>query len=117
MSSLWGGRGDVGLLTSLSFREIDSVLGIRMVDDLESPPPRLGKSTFSAFVGLLHDFLGIDQESFVSEVKPVSKRRSGSKSGTVVPHIIILSRTRFLHLLSSIDTTFCTASTTTPISR
>lgn len=67
------GGGDVGLLTALSLREIDTNLRIKVVDDLSSPPPRVGKSTFSAIMDLLHDFLGIDETTFAHTVKPIWK--------------------------------------------
>ncbi len=67
------GGGDVGLLTALSLREIDTDLDITVVDDLDSPPPRVGKSTFSAIMELLHDFLGIDETAFTHAVKPIWK--------------------------------------------
>ena len=67
------GGGDVGMLTALSLRKVDEDLRIRIVDDFDSPPPRVGKSTYLAIMPLLHGFLDIEEKSFVQEVKPVWK--------------------------------------------
>jgi len=67
------GGGDSGLLAGLSLRRTNPDLDIRVVDDFEREIPQVGKSTYHKITTILHEFLGIDEERFMSEVKPVWK--------------------------------------------
>lgn len=67
------GGGDVGLLTALLLRKTNSELDITVVDDFDEEVPEIGKSTFDYLLPILHDVLEIDEERFVSEVKPLWK--------------------------------------------
>jgi tryptophan halogenase len=67
------GGGDAGLLTALALERLNPDLDVEVVDDFDQAIPRVGKSTYVAVHQLLHDSLGIDEQRFVSEVKPVWK--------------------------------------------
>ncbi|MFB6219329.1 MAG: tryptophan 7-halogenase, partial [Halobacteriaceae archaeon] len=67
------GGGDAGLLTGLCLRELNPDTDISVVDNFQENQTDIGKSTFQAIVPILHDFLGIDGERFVKEVKPIFK--------------------------------------------
>ncbi|MFB6295566.1 MAG: tryptophan 7-halogenase [Halobacteriales archaeon] len=67
------GGGDSGLLAGLSLRRTNPELDVRIVDDFERDIPQVGKSTYHKITDILHEFLGIDEERFMSEVKPVWK--------------------------------------------
>ena len=67
------GGGDVGLITALCLRRVRPDTAIRVVDDLDSPSPRVGKSTFRPIMNVLHDFLQIEESEFIREVRPVWK--------------------------------------------
>jgi len=67
------GGGDAGLLTGLALRQLNPGLDISVVDDFGQEIPQVGKSTYVAIFGLLHDSLDIEEQRFVSEVKPVWK--------------------------------------------
>ncbi|MEF8852333.1 MAG: FAD-dependent oxidoreductase [Haloarculaceae archaeon] len=67
------GGGDAGLLTALALDRLNPQLDVSVVDDFEQAVPRVGKSTYVAVFQLLHESLGIDEQRFVQEVKPVWK--------------------------------------------
>jgi tryptophan halogenase len=67
------GGGDSGLLAGLCLRQLNPGLEITIVDDFERDVPQVGKSTYKKITEILHDFLDVDEERFVSEVKPVWK--------------------------------------------
>lgn len=67
------GAGDSGLLTALSIEQLNPKVSVRVIDDFDEDPPEVGKATFKAIIGILHDFLDIERERFVREVKPVYK--------------------------------------------
>ena len=67
------GGGDSGLITALCVRQLNPDLEINVVDDFDEEPPRTGKATFRAILGIFHDFLEIDRRRFIEEVRPVFK--------------------------------------------
>lgn len=67
------GGGDVGLLTALALRNFNDAVEISVIDDFEEEQPQVGKSTFKAILSILHTWLGIDEEEFLQEVKPIFK--------------------------------------------
>jgi len=67
------GGGDVGLATALALRELNPGLSISVVDDFSADPPAVGKSTYQSILDLLHGFLGIPEDRFTREVKPIWK--------------------------------------------
>mgnify|MGYP000471767890 FL=1 len=67
------GGGDAGLLTALSLRKMNPRMDVSVVDDFDREIPAVGKSTFQAIFRIFHDTLGFDEQTFVSEVKPVWK--------------------------------------------
>ncbi|WP_436908863.1 FAD-dependent oxidoreductase [Halosimplex marinum] len=67
------GGGDSGLLTALALKRMNPGLDVSVVDDFGQAVPQVGKSTFLAIQQILHDSLGIDEQSFVEAVKPVWK--------------------------------------------
>lgn len=67
------GGGDIGLATGLALRELNPDLGIAVVDDFTSDPPEVGKSTYQSILDILHGFLGISEDRFLTEVKPIWK--------------------------------------------
>jgi len=68
-----GGGGDSGLLTALAMQKVNPGIDISVIDDFEQEIPQVGKSTFLAIHHILHETLEIDEQRFVSEVKPVWK--------------------------------------------
>lgn len=67
------GGGDSGLLTGLCIRKLNPELRIAIVDDFSKKPPNVGKSTYKEITNILHKFLKIDEELFISEVNPIWK--------------------------------------------
>ena len=67
------GGGDSGLLTGLALRQMNPGLEVSVVDDFDRDIPQVGKSTFREIQQILHGSLEIDEQRFVSEVKPVWK--------------------------------------------
>lgn len=67
------GGGDIGLLTGLCIGRLNQDIDIAIVDDFSDDPPEVGKSTYHEIVDILHDFLGIAEERFLQEVKPIWK--------------------------------------------
>jgi len=67
------GGGDSGLLAAIALNRANPGLDVSVVDDFEEDVPQVGKSTFLAIQPILHETLGIDEQRFVSEVKPVWK--------------------------------------------
>ena len=67
------GGGDSGLLTALALRQVNPRMDVSVVDDFDQDLPRVGKGTFLEIHSLLHGNLDIDEQRFISEVKPVWK--------------------------------------------
>jgi len=67
------GGGDTGLLTALILEKLNPGLDIEVVDDFDREITPVGKSTYLAIRDVLHDTLEIDEQRFVSEVRPVWK--------------------------------------------
>lgn len=67
------GGGDSGLLCGLALQRLNPGLDVTIVDDFERDVPEVGKSTFLTIFSILHDTLDVDEQRFVSEVKPVWK--------------------------------------------
>mgnify|MGYP000297793128 FL=1 len=67
------GGGDTGLLTGLILQRLNPGVDIEVVDDFDSEIAPVGKSTYLAIRNVLHDTLGIEEQRFVDEVRPVWK--------------------------------------------
>lgn len=67
------GGGDVGLLTGLCIEKLNPGIDISIVDNFSEDPTKVGKSTYQEIVDILHRFLEIPEDRFLSEVKPVWK--------------------------------------------
>ena len=67
------GGGDSGLLTALCLQRLNPTIDIQVIDDSAEARSDVGKSTFKAIIDILHDFLGIDRQEFIREVRPVFK--------------------------------------------
>lgn len=64
-----GGGGDSGLLTALALNEGLDETDIVVIDDFEESVPEVGKSTLFYFAYFLHDFLNIDRNRLITNVK------------------------------------------------
>lgn len=67
------GGGDIGLLTALVLDRLNPDLAVRVIDDFDTDPPQVGKSTYKRMTSILHDVLDIDEQTFIAAVKPVWK--------------------------------------------
>jgi len=67
------GGGDSGLIAALAIAKMNTGIDVSVVDDFGADVPQVGKSTFLAIQHILHENLDIDEQTFVSEVKPVWK--------------------------------------------
>jgi tryptophan halogenase len=67
------GGGDIGLLTGLCIERLNPAIEIVIVDDFSKDPPEVGKSTYQEIVDIFHDFLEIEEQRFLREVKPIWK--------------------------------------------
>lgn len=63
------GGGDAGLLTALALERNVSNIDLKVIDDSSTEPAEVGKSTLAPFLTFLHDFLGIERERLVENVK------------------------------------------------
>jgi len=67
------GGGDAGKLAALILKKENPSVRVRIIDDFTEPPREVGKSTFSSITTILHEYLEIDREEFVTNVNPVWK--------------------------------------------
>jgi len=67
------GGGDAGLLAALALKKVNPGVRVAVVDDFEDDLPRVGKSTYSVMLEVLHNTLEIPRERFLEEVRPVFK--------------------------------------------
>ena len=67
------GGGDNGLMAALTLREQHPDVDITVVDDPDRENSDVGKSTTNSFNDIVHDFLEVDNDRFVEEVRPIWK--------------------------------------------
>lgn len=67
------GGGDSGLLTALALERLNPELDVFVIDDFEQDIPEVGKSTYIKIMPILHSFLGLREDRFIEEVRPVWK--------------------------------------------
>jgi len=67
------GGGDIGLLSALSVQKLNPEIDVTVVDNFQQEAPQVGKSTFKKIQNILHGTLGIDEQRFIGEVRPVWK--------------------------------------------
>ncbi|MFB6141250.1 MAG: tryptophan 7-halogenase [Halosimplex sp.] len=67
------GGGDSGLLAALAVEKMNPGMEVSVIDNFGREVPQVGKSTFLAIQHILHETLDIDEQEFVTTVKPVWK--------------------------------------------
>lgn len=63
------GGGDAGLLTALALDKGLNRASVRVIDDSSSPQPNIGKSTLHYFAVFLHNYLEINPQRLLENVK------------------------------------------------